>query len=149
EPVPPRRLRADVPRDAETICLKCLEKEPRARYGSAGELAEELRRFLSGETVEARPAGPWERARRWCVRPERVRGAGMFLLSFGLVFFVWCVGCLVSMALGILQPPRPVAAVRYALFHIGFFYVPMMATGWKVLGHNRLALWVGTLVAFA
>ncbi|HEY7425973.1 MAG TPA: serine/threonine-protein kinase [Gemmataceae bacterium] len=149
EPAPPRRLRGDVPRDAETICLKCLEKEPRARYGSAGELAEELRRFLSGEAVEARPAGPLARARRWCVRPERVRAAGMFLFSFGLVFFLWCVGGLVSLALGLLNPPRPAAVVRYALFHIGLFYGPMMGTGWKVLGHNRLALWMGTLVAFA
>jgi tRNA A-37 threonylcarbamoyl transferase component Bud32 len=149
EPVSPRQLRSDVPRDLETICLKCVQKEPLSRYVSAAELAADLRRFLIGEAIAARPLHLVERVRRWCLRPERVRSAGMFLISFGLVFFVWCAGCLVSIALGLLQPPRPAAAVRYALFHIGFFYVPMMGTGWKVLGHNRPALWVGTLVAFA
>ncbi|NOX53027.1 MAG: protein kinase [Planctomycetes bacterium] len=68
EPPSPRRFNNTIPRDLETICLKCLEKEPRRRYSSAAEVAEELRRFLRGEPIHARPISPLERTWRWCKR---------------------------------------------------------------------------------
>ena len=68
EPVSPRQLNPKVPRDLETIALKCLEKDARRRYGSAQEMAHELRRFLNGEPIVARPISRTERAWRWCKR---------------------------------------------------------------------------------
>lgn len=68
EPVPPSRLRPQVPRDLETICLTCLNKDPERRYPNAGILAEDLAAYLGGQAIQARPPGPTERAWRWARR---------------------------------------------------------------------------------
>jgi hypothetical protein len=68
DPVPPSRLQPGCPRDLETVCLKCLEKDTRRRYASAEHLAEDLARFLAGEPVRARPVGALGRLLRWCRR---------------------------------------------------------------------------------
>ncbi len=68
DPVRPRQIKRGVPRDLETICLKCLEKSPATRYQTAGELADDLRRFLAGKPLLAQPVSRIERGRRWFAR---------------------------------------------------------------------------------
>jgi serine/threonine protein kinase/lipopolysaccharide biosynthesis regulator YciM len=68
EPVPPRQLQSSTPRDLETVCLKCLHKEPRKRYSSAEALAEDLQRYLAGTPIQARPIGTLERGIKWARR---------------------------------------------------------------------------------
>ncbi|MCA9019483.1 MAG: protein kinase, partial [Planctomycetaceae bacterium] len=75
----PRKLNVNVPRDLETICLRCLEKDPEKRFQSAAELAAELRRFLNGEPIHSRPISRVERSWRWCKRKPVIA-----LLSAGL-----------------------------------------------------------------
>jgi serine/threonine protein kinase len=84
EPVPPRRLQPQCPRDLETICLKCLHKEPARRYPSAEALANDLRRFLDGRPIGARPVGPLSRLGRWCLR-NKALAAALGLAALGLV----------------------------------------------------------------
>jgi serine/threonine-protein kinase len=84
DPVPPARLNAKVPRDLETICLKCLHKDSQRRYATAAALAEDLQRFQRGESIAARPAGLPERLGKWVRR----RPAIVTLLGATVLFTI-------------------------------------------------------------
>jgi tetratricopeptide (TPR) repeat protein len=92
EPTPPSRLRSRLPRDLEVICLKCLDKQPARRYATAEALAEDLRRFVAGEPITARPAGRVERAWKWMKR----RPTAVALIG------VTAAACLVLAVVGVL-----------------------------------------------
>jgi len=92
EPVPPRRLNPGTPADLQTICLKCLQKEPARRYGSARELAEDLGCFLAGEPIHARPVALAERAWLWALRHPLPAALGLGLLTavvLGVAGIAW------------------------------------------------------------
>jgi serine/threonine protein kinase len=82
---PPHLVNHRIPRDLETVCLKAIEKDPNRRYLTAAEMADDLRRFLNGEPILARPIGSIERAWRWCGRNPAVASA-ISGVSVGLVF---------------------------------------------------------------
>jgi WD40 repeat protein/tRNA A-37 threonylcarbamoyl transferase component Bud32 len=92
EPVPPRRLQPTVPRDLETICLKCLEKDPSMRYATAEALADDLAAWAEGRTIKARAAGPAERTLRWAKRNPAVAVLSVLVCLValtGLTGIVW------------------------------------------------------------
>ena len=92
EPIPPSQFEPKLPRDLETIDLKCLQKDPAQRYDSAAALAEDLRRFLAGEPILARPVGTAERCWRWCRRNPRLAvlaGAVVMLLVAWAASATW------------------------------------------------------------
>ena len=87
EPVPPRRLNAKIPRDLDTICLKCLRKEPHRRYSTATALAQDLGRFSRKEPIAARRTGVFERSHKWVLRHPAfsVGAVAVFLLAILLI----------------------------------------------------------------
>ena len=92
EPLPPGQLLPSLPKDLETICLKCLAKDPAKRYPTAEELAEELARFLRGEPILARPVGRMERVARWARRNPAIAGAmvaAVLSMTSGTGVSVW------------------------------------------------------------
>lgn len=80
DPVPPSRLQPGVPRDLQAVCLKCLEKSPHRRYGSARALAEDLARFLRGEPTRARPLGLLGRSVKWARRRPALAALAVFVV---------------------------------------------------------------------
>jgi predicted Ser/Thr protein kinase len=105
EPIAPRLLNPSLPRDLETICLKCLQKDPKRRYPTAQALADDLGLFLAGEPIRARPAGTFERAVRWARKQRRsvvvaTAAAGLAVLLLGggwlgsLAYRQWQIGYL-------------------------------------------------------
>jgi WD40 repeat protein len=106
DPVPPSSLRPQLPRDLETVCLKCLHKEPAKRYGSALDLADDLRRFRTGEPIRARPVGRPERFARWCRRNPALAAVG----AVALVALTALVGLGVDYALTVARSARELRA---------------------------------------
>jgi eukaryotic-like serine/threonine-protein kinase len=136
EPSAPSSLNPGVPRDLETICLKCLRKSPEQRYSSARELANDLERFIRGEPVAARPVGLVERFRKWVRR----RPAAAALLAV-LILLLSAGG----VSLGMFVHQRSIARVRQALRDLDVRAIireaqPILESGWQAQDQTRLTV---------
>ena len=116
DPVPPSRLRPNLPRDLETIALTCLRKEQAKRYPSAAALADDLDRFLAGRPIAARPVGIVERGAKWCRRRPAVAGliASLVALTAAALGTVTVMWQREAAARGVAQAERQRAANRSA-----------------------------------
>jgi hypothetical protein len=135
EPVPPRRLNPAVDRDVETICLKCLEKEPKRRYVSSRAFAEDLERYLLGQPIHARPVGRLEAAMKWSRRYPAVAtwvGISPILLLQDSVNAVLAGAAAAAMAFPRRRHPVAVALVAVAFGFYGFYSDPRLAREFEI-----------------
>ena len=88
EPLSPRLIQSVIPRDLDTICMKCLRKDPAERYGSAKELADDLDRFLDNRSILARPIAPILKLFRWCNRNKALAASLFGILTLLTLLFV-------------------------------------------------------------
>ena len=145
DPVSPRRLNGRVPRDLENVCLKCLEKDPDKRYQTARELAEELRRFLSGEPVLVRPVGGMRRMWRWYRRhPDAMVSAAGGFMTFCAVFFIlWGLSGIGIYLTGLHPTADPWGSTVDLVLLIVLVYLPLLWAGIRTINRRTSGLVVG------
>ena len=132
-PTPPRSINSNIDPDLQTICLKCLEKEPEARYSNALELAEDLNRWLDGIPIVARPADWRRRAWLWCRHPARQRETGVYSMLMGILLTLWaCLGILL-VSLGVIRTPSRSGLIVHVSCFIVLAYLPMILFGHAVI----------------
>jgi eukaryotic-like serine/threonine-protein kinase len=133
DPAPPRRLNPRIPRDLDTICLKCLEKSPTGRYRSAEALAGDLRLWLDGRPIRARRVSPMGHTWRWCRRHPAVAG---LLLALALTVVMGVVGLFVLLNQAATERARLAEARRHAEAYERF----------SASAADQLAIFLGTTV---
>lgn len=150
-PPRPASLNGHIPRDLEAICLKCIEKEPGKRYQTGRELSDDLKRFLNGQSVVARPVGPLGRAWR-CYRyhPEAAMWtAGGFAICCSALFTFWGLTGIVILSLGIQQSEKAGTLIALLAGLVVALYLPTLWSGLQTLHGRPAGIWMGTFFATA
>ena len=143
--VSPSRLssfRKNLPRDLESICAKCLEKNPHARYASAKEFAEDLRHCINGRPVVGKRVKLHSRIAYWCTRPRRIQNAGWYVISWISITALW-----ITFNVLVLPLHTPTSAadfqegVRDLILLSALAITPSIWLGWKIVEGKSWALW--------
>ncbi len=138
--------RSGLPRDLERICSKCLEKNPDARYATAADLAEDLRRCLQGKPVLGKPVGFFSRFAYWCTRPQRVKTVGWYVISWMSLATAWIVFNVVALPIHTEVSNELIwSGLRDLAILIVVGCMPSIWLSWNVLQGREWALW-GILV---
>ncbi|WP_182871049.1 serine/threonine-protein kinase [Rhodopirellula sp. JC639] len=147
EPPSLRSLDIKIDRDLETVCAKCLEKDPARRYQSCVALAEELERYDKGFPVLARPAGTVGRVWRWYTRNPRgaILTAGGYMLCLMVIFTMWAVVGVIVFSTGVHPVSRPFRAVSELIGFSLFLYSPGIFGSIKVLNGKHHFAWVNVV----
>jgi hypothetical protein len=142
QPILPQHRRAEIPRDLEVICLKCLCKDPAGRYAAAAALARDLNHFLRQEPIEARMPGLLSKGWDWCRRAERIRDAAVIgTLQGSLAVLVSATG--IFLLLTGIFPVERLAPALYQLVPFNLAGCLMIWISRLTLARHRLALWAG------
>lgn len=147
-PVPLRQLNPSVPVELNTICLKCLEKEPDQRYQTAGELADDLDRFLNGQPIRARQVGILTSAWRWYTgrKDAAIYAAGGYALIVGLIFLLWNIFGYCMVPLCAAYSDHIQEARTEILLSTCYLSLPFIAIGYLTLKKHRWVVWITTIV---
>jgi predicted Ser/Thr protein kinase len=146
-PTSPDKLVCDLDRDLVTICLKCLEKNPEQRYSDARALADDLRRYLDGQPILAKPVGVCGHLARWSRRRQRIREVGVIAIVVSAVFCVWNLMGVAMLLFRIGPSHDPVgSAIVVGLDFVSFLVC--LVIGWQTLAERVWALRSGLVVGF-
>ena len=144
----PRKLNSRVTRDLETICLKCLEREPQKRYLDSSELGNDLRRFGADEPIQARPVGPIGRLWSWYMRNPQsaMLAAGGYMTMLAVILLLWA-GCgVLGLAIGMPALQVDAQAMVELICVVGGVSLPMLYCGLRTLSGRLHALVLGMLL---
>jgi hypothetical protein len=126
QPTSPRKLRPDIPPPLEKICLRCLRRDPSQRFPSTQALADDLRRFVRGEAVQAKSVGAFEQLLEPSGRLDLVKRSALISFFAVGVLALWCVLTLALLGVGLLRFPHPQKIVLYAVLQVVCFYLPIV-----------------------
>jgi serine/threonine protein kinase len=148
DPRRPLLINASLPRDLDIICMKCMAKEPTARYQTATELAQDLGRYLANQPIIAKPPTITERAMKWCRQPQRITDSGRAAILVGVAFLLWFSFAIPYAARGgHLNVDGKSVALGGIMVAFTFIF-PLIVLGILILTGRRWPIWIGVGVLF-
>ena len=144
----PHQLDVRVPIDLSIICNKCLRKDAEDRYASAGDLRDDLRRFLQGQPIDARVPTWRDRFAKWCQQPQRIRIAGASSFWFHLMLVPWLVGQLLLLGnMGAIPRDILVRSLIDAFWVSVVLHLPQVWLGYRLAKGSRWAFWPSAITS--